>query len=105
MYADLDITVKPINIKCPAEIVSVELSFNNGQKLIVCTLYRVGTLGALNFTKVQACLQNIAKRRGLSNLIVLGDLNMATTNWSTLESTCPIEGAFIDLLQTLASPN
>ena len=37
--ADLNLTIKRINIKCSAEILSIQITFPNGQKIIVCTLY------------------------------------------------------------------
>ena len=99
--ADLDITVKPIKIKCHAEILGIQLKFPNGQKIVVCTLYRVGTLGTENFTKVEAYLQNICKRRGISNFVLLGDLNLSSIKWSTLECECEIEKSFLSLFDNL----
>ena len=95
--ADLNLTIKRINIKCSAEILSIQITFPNGQKIIVCTLYRVGTLGMENFIKIEAYLQSICKRRGISNFVLLGDVNMNKTKWLTLETQCNTEQAFLDL--------
>ena len=100
--ADLSVTVKQINIKCAAEILGVQLNFSNGQKFIVCTLYRVGTLGIENYAKVESYLQTICKRRGINNIVVLGDMNLNKTNWTTLNSTCDTEQSFLDLFSDLA---
>ena len=99
--ADLDVSAKVINVKCSAEILSIQLTFPDGKKLVVCTLYRVGTLGTENFTKIESYLQNILKRRGINNFVLLGDMNLSTINWETLDCTCEIEQNFIDMFDSL----
>ena len=99
--ADLDIAVKPIKHSCLAEIIGVQLDLPNGQKIIICTLYRVGTLGNENLSKVETYLQNISKRRGISNLILLGDMNLNGINWDTLACKSEIEQSFIDVFDSL----
>ncbi|WP_293138076.1 reverse transcriptase family protein, partial [Moritella sp.] len=98
---DLDMTIDQINLKCQAEILSIELKNPNGQKIIVSTLYRVGTLGISNYTRVQSYLQKIAKRRGISNFTLIGDLNLSKTNWQNSESSCDLEQSFIDMFSDL----
>ena len=98
---DLDMNIEQINLKCQAEILSIELKNPNAQKIIISTLYRVGTLGIPNHTRVQSYLHKIAKRRGISNLVLIGDLNLSKTNWHNVESSCEIEQSFIDMFSDL----
>ena len=62
---DIDIVGKQINIKCPAEILSIEIKLPNGQKIIISTFYRVGNLGTVNYEKTDAYLHKVCKRRGV----------------------------------------
>ena len=100
--ADLDAVSKQINIKCPAEILSIELTFPNGRKVVVCTFYRVGNLGITNYNKVEEYLNKIAKRRGVSSIYIIGDLNLSRTSWRDHQSTCENEQAFINLFNDLS---
>ena len=98
---DFGMTVNQIGLKLPAAIISIELTNPNGQKAIICTLYRVGTLGMSHYTKVQTYLQTLVRHRGISNFSLIGDLNLSKTNWNTLESTCAVEQCFVDMFSDL----
>ena len=99
---DLDVSsCKQINIKCHAEILSVEIKLPNGQKLIVCSFYRVGTLGIENYTKVEAYLQAVCKRRGVHSFLLLGDLNLHSVSWDLNSSASSVQQAFLDLFGNL----
>ena len=100
--ADLEINAKVISSKCAAEILSIQLDFPNGRKIVLCTFYRVGTLGQDNFGRVESYLQTVFRRRGINEVILVGDLNLAHTNWSLAESSCNIEQSFIDLFDDLS---
>ena len=98
---DLNAYVKPIKTKCSAEILSVQIELPSGLKIIVCTFYRVGTLGNDNYIKIEAYMQNLCKRRGISNLVILGDLNLGNINWNTLECNNDLDQSFIELFDNL----
>ena len=98
---DLDITCKQINIKCPAEILSIAIKLSNGKKMIIGTFYRVGNLGIENYEKVETYLQTVCKRRGINNFILIGDLNLNKTFWEHNSSTCSIQQSFLDLFDNL----
>ncbi len=100
--ANLEINVKVIGSKCSAEILSVQLDFPNGRKIVLCTFYRVGTLGQVNFDRVESYLQTIYRRRGIDQVLLVGDINLAQTDWTIGESNCNIEQSFIDLFDDLS---
>ena len=41
-----------IKLKCKAELLSVDIGLGNGKYVCICTVYRVGTLGAENHSAV-----------------------------------------------------
>ena len=98
---DLDVECKVINIKCSAEILSLELTFPNKHKIIISTFYRVGTLGLDNFTNIEAYLQKVCKRRGVNGFYLLGDMNLNKSSWEHMTSTCSVQQSFLSLFDNL----
>ena len=45
---DLDIKSSKVEFKCAGEIIGISLKFNGGRNIIICSYYRVGTLGIDN---------------------------------------------------------
>jgi endonuclease/exonuclease/phosphatase family metal-dependent hydrolase len=107
---DLDITSREIKLPSGTELLAVEFTTASGIKFIVCTCYRVGTLGMENHDKIVAALKTLSKRKKLSKIFVLGDFNLKNVDWSTLESSTPIEQSFVDsfvdlgLVQCISQP-
>ena len=99
---DLDIQSKLISVKCRAEIICIELTDKRGRKTILSTLYRVGTLGIENHSRVDQHLRNIRRRRKVDELILIGDLNMRYTDWETGSSNGPTEQLFLDTFNDLS---
>ena len=93
---DLDITSKQIKLGCSAEILAVEFTTTAGMKFILCTCYRVGTLGHENHNRIIKALQNLVRAKKLSKIFVVGDFNLSDVSWSTLASPTPIEQQFLD---------
>ena len=93
---DLKVTSKEIKLGGGAEIIAVEFTTAAGLKFIVCTCYRVGTLGLVNYDKIIGSLQCLVRRRKLSKIYVLGDFNLHDVSWDALTSNIPIEQSFID---------
>ena len=98
---DLNFTSKEINLNCGAEIIAIEFTMHDGSKFILCTCYRVGTLGIPNHEKVIGALKTLSKRKRLSKLFVIGDFNLRNASWDELESTSPIEQSFVDSFNDL----
>ena len=93
---DLQLTSKEIKLGGGAEIIAVEFTTATGLKFIICTCYRVGTLGMVNHDKIVSSLQSILRRRKLSKIYVLGDFNLHGVSWDALTSNIPIEQFFVD---------
>ena len=98
---DLDIISTKIDIKCSAEILGVTLKFSNGKKVALCTCYRVGNLGTQNHNDVYQYLQKVLSRRGISNIILVGDFNMPHVQWDNYHSTVQTEQLFLDSFSNL----
>ena len=107
---DLEIISKEIKLASGTELLAIEFTTPSGLKFILCTCYRVGTLGLENHNKIVAALRNLSRRKKLSKIYVLGDFNLKDVCWSTLESNTPIEQSFVDsfvdlgLIQCIAQP-
>ena len=94
--ANLDLTSKEVRLKDGAEILAVEFKTSTGIKFVICTCYRVGTLGSANHDKIIESLRTLLRRRGLSKVFILGDFNLSGVSWSTLAGSCPIEQSFVE---------
>ena len=98
---NLDIESVRVSHKVSAEIVAVTLTFKNGKKIIVCTGYRVGTLGEFNQKEINSYLQKIKSRRGISSVIIVGDFNFPKIDWENCHSTIAIDSLFLDMFNNL----
>ena len=98
---DLDIKSVKISYKCSAEIVAATLTFNSGKKIVICTCYRVGTLGYSNLEQINSYLQKIKTKRGLNSLIIVGDFNFPDVDWENYHSTHAIDQYFLEMLSNL----
>ena len=97
----LNFTTKEINLNCSAEFIAIEFTMGDGSKFIICTCYRVGTLGAENHDKIIGALKTLSKRKRLSKIFVIGDFNLRNVSWEDLEGTAPIEQSFVDSFNDL----
>ena len=93
---ELDVISAGINISCKAEILGVTLKFRNGKKVAICTCYRVGTLGVANHNNIESYIQGVLSRRGINNMVLIGDFNMAHTQWSSYQTNDNVERLFLD---------
>ncbi|NQZ52153.1 MAG: hypothetical protein HRT95_18855, partial [Moritella sp.] len=95
--SDLDVSCKIVKLNCNAEILTIEITTNNRQKLYFCTCYRVGTLGATNAQEIDNYLRSlIARDRKFVRILIVGDFNLAEMNWESNYSPCTIEQQFIN---------
>ncbi|MCP4460360.1 MAG: hypothetical protein GY816_20410, partial [Cytophagales bacterium] len=93
---DLQLTSKEVKLESGAEMIAVECTTVTGFKFIICTCYRVGTLGMVNHDKIVSSIRSLSKRRKLSKIYVLGDFNLGSVSWDVLTSAVPIEQSFVN---------
>ena len=74
--SELQCESKEINIKCKAEIISIEIGLRDGRYICLSTFYRVGDLGAENHRAVDSYLRDILKRKKCNKFVLIGDLNL-----------------------------
>ena len=98
---DLDVTSTKIEIQCKAEILGLTLKFSDGKKCIICTCYRVGTLGSQNHSFIDGYLRNLCMRRGIGNICLVGDFNMKHTDWQRFHSSDSVERSFLNTFSDL----
>ena len=100
---DIEAEVKRISMRKGAEIVSVEVKIND-EKLIFCSVYRVGTLGSVNHDSIMSSLKSFYGGRNLKNVVIAGDLNLSSVSWPLNEETndfSQIDRLFIDSFSEL----
>ena len=83
-------------MKCAAEILAITITLENKRKIVICTCYRVGTLGMKNRSEIHDFLRKIRIKKNISNLIITGDLNLSSVNWPENMSSDKTEQSFID---------
>ncbi len=93
---DLQLTSKEVKLESGAEMIAVECTTVTGFKFIICTCYRVGTLGMVNHDKIVSSIRSLSKRRKLSKIYVLGDFNLGSVSWDVLTSAVPIAQSFVN---------
>ena len=93
---DIDIASSRVRVKCKAEILAVELVLADGNKIIICTCYRVGTLGSNNHSNIDRFLKTLKRKRKVNSIYLVGDFNLANVNWDTLTSSVNVEQAFVN---------
>ena len=101
--SDLNATVKRLPVSLGLEMLALKLTFPNNESIVVCTCYRVGTLGASHQESLIAYLRSlVSSKRNPPKIYFLGDLNLSHADWGSSRSTVPIEQAFIDSFGNLA---
>ncbi|MCP4459038.1 MAG: hypothetical protein GY816_13600, partial [Cytophagales bacterium] len=93
---DLDIVSTKLDFSCSAEMLGVTLKFSDGRKIILCSYYRVGTLGVDNHREFCDYLRKARRRRGVCGIVVAGDLNLPGIDWVEYSTPNTIEQLFLD---------
>ena len=93
---DLDIKSTKVEFHCAGEIIGVTLKFNDGRNVILCSYYRVGTLGMDNHNEFKNFVKRVRSRKGVSGIVIAGDLNLCRANWDSYSTTDKVEQAFLD---------
>ena len=99
--ANLNVVSREVKLTSGAEMLAVELTFPNGEKTVICTCYRVGTLSELNHGVIIGNLRCLMSRRKPPKIHIVGDFNLPETCWSSQFSNIPIEKSFIDSFNEL----
>jgi alkylated DNA repair dioxygenase AlkB/endonuclease/exonuclease/phosphatase family metal-dependent hydrolase len=94
--SDLDVVSKNVKVPLGVEMIAIQLTFSNGEKAVICTCYRVGTLGTVNCEKIAEFLRSFLSKRRPPKLYMIGDFNLARAVWDNPRSPVPIEQNFID---------
>ena len=69
-----------------------------------------GTLGMENHDKITSSIKQLLRRRKLSKIFIIGDLNLNSVSWDRLTCSSPIEQSFVDsfvdlgLVQCVSKP-
>ena len=93
---DLDIESTKLEFQCAGEILGITLKFNDGKKIILCSYYRVGTLSVDNHNEFKNFVKKARSRRGVTGVVIAGDLNLSKTDWDCYSSTDSTEQLFLD---------
>ena len=99
--SNLDVVSKKIKLSSGTEMIAVELTFPNGEKTVICTCYRVGTLGEPNHDKVISNLRSMLNKRKPPKLHVIGDFNLPNISWENYTSSVSLEQLFLDSFSDL----
>ena len=108
--SDLDATTTRIPVSLGAEMLAVKISFPNKESIVICTCYRVGTLGLPNHDVIVSYIRKLVSKKSPPKIYVIGDFNLPHTDWLSSSSTVPIEQSFTDsfsdlsLFQLITSP-
>ena len=65
-------------------------------KTILFSFYRVKNLGTANRTNLKNSLKKARSRRGVSGIILIGDINLPNFDWEGYSSSNNIEQLFLD---------
>ena len=111
--SNIEASVKRVSMRKGAEIVSIELKFGSN-KLILCTVYRVGTLQEQNHDSIMNSFKSFYGGRTHKDVVIIGDFNLNSVTWPLTEEVHNmanrIDKMFIDsfaefgLQQCLESP-
>ena len=66
------------------------------KKIIICTCYRVGTLGLVNHSIIDEYLKAVKRKRKVNSIYLIGDMNLTHVNWETLTSPDSTVQSFVD---------
>ena len=96
VHNQLSVTSRIIPLKCMAEMLALELIFENNTKIIIVTCYRVGTLGLENADEILKALKLLSRKNSVKKLILVGDFNLPKIDWSNGTGTSTLENIFLD---------
>ncbi len=86
--SDIEATFKRLSMRKGAEILAIEITIG-GTKFVVCTVYRVGTVGTLGENNHESIVNSIKTFYGGRNhkkVFIVGDLNLNSVSWPVGEN-------------------
>ncbi|KAL5270252.1 hypothetical protein ACHWQZ_G001104 [Mnemiopsis leidyi] len=100
--SDLEATVRRISVRKGAEMIAVELTIGSN-KLVFCTVYRVGTLGEQNHSSIVDSIKSFYQGKNLRKVFIAGDFNLHSVEWPPQSTNTPIRvhKLFTDSFQEL----
>ena len=100
--SDLNATTKRLSVSLGLEMLAIKITFPNNESIIVCSCYRVGTLGLTHHDTFISYIRSLVSKRKPPKLYIIGDLNLPHANWISSHSSIPIEQAFINSFNDLS---
>ena len=100
--SDLDVITKRLSVSLGLEMLAIKITFPNKESIVICTCYRVGTLGQPHHDTLIGYLRSITSKRNPPKIYLIGDLNLPQADWSSSSSNIPLEQSFIDSLNSLS---
>ena len=94
--SDINATTKRLPVSLGIEMIAVKITFPNNESIIVCTCYRVGTLGQENHDTIVNYIHSLVSKKSPPKIYIVGDFNLPSVNWSNSTSDSSIEQSFID---------
>ena len=100
--SDLNATTKRLSVSLGLEMLAIKITFPNKESIIICTCYRVGTLGQAHHDTLTSYIRSITSKRKPPKMFVVGDLNLPHADWLSSFSPVPIEQNFINSFSNLS---
>ena len=100
--SDLNATTKRLSVSLGIEMIAVQITFPNNERIIVGTCYRVGTLGKPHHDTLTSYIRSLVSKRNPPKTYIVGDLNLPHADWLSSFSSVPIEQSFIDSFNDLS---
>ena len=100
--SDLDVITKRLSVSLGLEMLAIKITFPNKESIVICTCYRVGTLGQPHHDTLVGYLRSITSKRNPPKIYIVGDLNLPQVDWSSLFSNIPLEQNFINSFSSLS---
>ncbi len=100
--SDLNATVTRLPVSLGMEMLAVRITFPNAQSIIICTCYRVGTLGLPNHATIVKYIHSLVCKKNPPKIYIVGDFNLPSADWPNAKSDIPIEQSFIDSFSDLS---
>ena len=100
--SDLNATITRLPVSLGIEMLALKITLPNNESIIVCTCYRVGTLGKSNHDAIIKYLRSLLCKKNPPKIYLVGDFNLPHADWTSTSSHISLEQSFIDSFNDLA---
>ncbi len=100
--SDISATTTRLPVTLGIEMLAVKLTFSNARSIVICTCYRVGTLGQPNHDTIEKYIHSLVCKKNPPKIYIVGDFNLPRADWANSKSDVPIEQSFIDSFSNLS---